>query len=272
MRTASTIPTPLSPDLLDPQPVANLQPGSLRRVETTVRFVRRFVPQGRALDVASTNHFACMVALGTPGVEWSHTGYRGEEVDHLIYRRRDTGEAVFSYKPVRYFIEPDSPPPPGGPYDAITSFELVEHLGFNPGHLFAALGRALKLGGVLILSTPNVGGLTPQYHLARGAAPYQTPFFPRDPWLHTREYGVYEIRLLLQWAGYEPLRVETHDVYTTDIRGPRAWVRRACLALAGSLTFDPAAVRHALSYLGSTQFWAARKVREPGDPKALPPA
>ena len=242
----------------------------LRRALFTADFCRRHLPAGsRALDVSSGPHVALAVAHATPGVRWSHTDH---DAGGCAFTDRATGEVVFEYAPFAYPIGPDSPPPPGGPWDAVTLWEVVEHLDFNPALHFAALNRALRPGGLLLLSTPNVGGLTPQYHAARGGRPFQTAFFPRAHWLHTREYGTHELRGLLAWAGFEPVACETADLYAGDLRGWRKFARKSCLALAGLLTLDPAAARHALRHSGSTQFWAARKTSDPGPPEKMPPA
>lgn len=253
----------------DPRPREDFARWGLRRVEHTARFVARHLPAGHALDVSSGPHFAYLMALATPGIIWSHTDHDG--TGDVAFTDKGSGEPLFHYRPTPYRVAPDSPPPSGGPYDAVTSWEVVEHLDFNPGLFFATLGKSLRPGGLLMLSTPNVGGLSPQFHAARGASPYQTPFFPRAPWHHTREYGVHEIKQLLLWAGFEAVRLETRDCYRSDIRGWRKFVRRSCAALAGLLTVDPAAVRHAIRYSGSTQFWCAKRVREPGPVERLPP-
>ena len=123
---------------------------------------------------------------------------------------------MFHYKPIRYFVDEHASQPPGQ-WDAITFLETAEHLAFNPGIAFATLASSLKHNGVLIVSTPNVGSLRSATHALRGGSPHQTPFFPRQPWFHTREYGVYEMRQLLEWAGFEVLYHRT-GTSTTAIR------------------------------------------------------
>jgi 2-polyprenyl-3-methyl-5-hydroxy-6-metoxy-1,4-benzoquinol methylase len=51
----------------------------------------------------------------------------------------------------------DSPFPPGS-FDAITAFDLVEHV-YEPRRFAAALAAALKPGGSVLIATPNVDSL-----------------------------------------------------------------------------------------------------------------
>lgn len=246
---------------IDPDPGSEFRSWGLGRIASTIAFLRRIIaPGSQALDVSSGPHFALLLAQGLPDVTWSHTDHDG--ITEVVFRDRMTQTPVFHYRPTAYAIGPDMAPP-GGPWDVITCFEVVEHLDFNPGLFMARAADSLKQGGLLVLSTPNVGGLTPQFHAARGGRPHQTPFFPRAHWHHTREYGTYELRELVEWAGFEIVATETCNCYGSDISGYRMFVRQLCLILAGLLTIDPAAVRHAILHSGSTQFIAARRVASP---------
>lgn len=231
---------------------------TIRRVDATIDLIGGVVRAGDVLDVSSAPHFSYLLHRSLPYLNWAHTAHDGG--DETLFRDRASGKALFHYKPIEYFVDEHAEPPPGQ-WDAITFLETAEHLSFNPGIAFATLAASLKHNGVLVVSTPNVGSLRSATHALRGGSPHQTPFFPRQPWFHTREYGVYEMRQLLEWAGFEVLSHRTRNVHDGDPHGWRAAMKRIGIMAGAALALDPAAVRHAILHLGGTQFIAARKVR-----------
>lgn len=240
---------------------------NVRRADATIDFIAGVVPAGDVLDVSSAPHFSYLLHRGLPHLNWAHTAHDGG--DETLFRDRASGETLFHYKPMSYFVDEHADPPPGR-WDAITFLETAEHLAFNPGIAFATLATSLKHNGVLVVSTPNVGSLRSTTHALRGGSPHQTPFFPRQSWFHTREYGVYEMRQLLEWAGFEVLRLRTRDVHDGDPRGWRAAMKRLGIVAGSALALDPAALRHAILHLGGTQFIAARKIRPARPLNVLP--
>lgn len=60
--------------------------------------------------------------------------------------------------PLVEFLERDVYEDLGGPYDAVTSSEVIEHL-FAPARMLARVHAALKPGGTLVLTTPYHGWL-----------------------------------------------------------------------------------------------------------------
>jgi hypothetical protein len=235
------------------------EPWALRRAEASAAVAARHLrPHQHALDLSSGPHFAYLLSRATPDVRWSHTDF---DCLKIQFTDRHSGKPVFDYSPMHFELRPERQTLPGGPYDAVTCWEVVEHLAFSPGWLFGSVSDALAVDRQFLFSTPNVGGLSPILRQLRGSSPLQLPYFPQAPWHHVREYGVWELRQLLRWAGFEAVELVTRDVYQRDARGWRAWVHRAGLLLAAVLCADPAEIRHVLWHSGSTQFWVCRKAR-----------
>ena len=54
--------------------------------------------------------------------------------------------------------EPDDWPVPASSFDIITAIEVIEHL-TNIGHFLDQASRAMKPGGALLVTTPNIGSI-----------------------------------------------------------------------------------------------------------------
>lgn len=92
-------------------------------------------------------------------------------------------------------------------YDAVLFCEIVEHIPMPPAQQFAKLARYLKPGGLLIVSTPNVGSAFHLVALLRGKnvfASAERLFSPvgfENEGVHRREYTMAEIIEAMTTAG-----------------------------------------------------------------------
>jgi SAM-dependent methyltransferase len=106
--------------------------------------------------------------------------------------------------------ERDRFPYPDGHFETVLGCEMIEHFLRDPMHCLLESRRVLEEGGRLLITTPNVSSLTsvaralhgydnPQlyshYETPRSEAPTDLP--------HVREYTAFELRDLLQAAGFE---------------------------------------------------------------------
>jgi 2-polyprenyl-3-methyl-5-hydroxy-6-metoxy-1,4-benzoquinol methylase len=95
---------------------------------------------------------------------------------------------------------------PGAAYDAVTMFETIEHVR-SPRLVLHQAAKILRPGGLLVLSTPNIGGLS--------------YFFLRSRWwiVAPREHIFYfspgTVRHALTEAGFRVARIDTSgtDLY-----------------------------------------------------------
>jgi SAM-dependent methyltransferase len=108
-------------------------------------------------------------------------------------------------------------PYPDGHFSTVLCCELIEHLVGDPMHLMSEVNRILKLGGHLVLTTPNVAGLRGISAILQGYHPGFFPAYlrPSDSGeveaRHNREYTPREIRMLLENSGFEVARLETGE-------------------------------------------------------------
>ena len=94
--------------------------------------------------------------------------------------------------------------------------EILEHLLINPSHMLAEAHRALRPGGSLLLTTPNVvrsdnvtallegRNINDRYH---GNGVYGR---------HNREFTRGEVEALVTACGFDVVLAETRDVYTVQ--------------------------------------------------------
>lgn len=254
---------------VQPAPAATFLPWGGRRIAETIRVLGRHLPKhARVMDLGSgEGHVSYLITRALPGLRWQPTDAEAA-TRQQVFTAAD-GSVVYHYTPEPFTItETPDPLPASGPLDAVTLFEVLEHLPFHPAPLLVRINQALKPGGLCILSTPNISSRIAILRLLGGGSPHQTPFLKPGFWYHRREYSTWEVRELLRWAGFEIEAHTTANVYDTEDTGFRAWVLHACLLAWALLICSPAHIRQLVKFPGSTQFVVARKKGAPQTDKA----
>jgi len=145
--------------------------------------------RGRVLDVACGTGYGTSM-LKAVGVDLS--------LEALRYARRH---------PAAYVAADAAQLPFGRVFDAVVSFETIEHVP-DPARFVAECARVLKPGGVLLVSTPNRELWSP-----RSAKPLQRH--------HVKEFNRRELLDLLR-----PFEVELHGQILLSRRGAAVWEGR----------------------------------------------
>jgi SAM-dependent methyltransferase len=107
-------------------------------------------------------------------------------------------------------------------FDCVIFCEVLEHFIADPFHALSQIARVLKLGGHILLSTPNVARLENIARMLNGTNIYD-PYSGHGPHgRHNREYTRHEVAWLLSHLGFEPVHHFTSDVHpnqaTVDIK------------------------------------------------------
>jgi glycosyltransferase involved in cell wall biosynthesis/SAM-dependent methyltransferase len=115
-------------------------------------------------------------------------------------------------------------------FSTVLCCELIEHLFEDPMHMMGEINRILKLGGHLVLTTPNIVSLRAIAGLLQGYQPGLFPSYirPREDGQvdarHNREYTPREISDLLINSGFEVTLLETGP-FLDEPRPGFGWVR-----------------------------------------------
>lgn len=146
----------------------------------------------------------CMNKLGfnVTGISF---GRRVEDIcSKTLNSLKDMGIGV-----VHLNIENSSLPFPDDKYDYIMFTDVVEHLSNNLIEVMTELGRVLKPGGKLIVSTPNVAHIGNRIEILKGRNIYwqMYQFYERDSDdRHNREFTLGEVKDLLGKTGFKVVR------------------------------------------------------------------
>jgi hypothetical protein len=100
-------------------------------------------------------------------------------------------------------------------YDAIVCAGVIEHIPHTPRLVLNSLDSRLRIGGLLVLDTPNLAYVYNRQRLARGESifcPLGLQYDTDVPFEgHHREYTLAEVRWLLDRLGHERLLLETFN-------------------------------------------------------------
>ncbi len=230
---------------------------NLARYTKTLGLLSNFLSAGnRWLDISSDPWFCLLANQRFPGVDLTSTALTTEEVDF----REASGGGCYRHTPVALELsEKTTEFRVGTGYDEVTAFEVIEHLQFHPTPFLMGVSDALRDGGKLILTTPNVASWSVIYRLFRGQPPHQTRAYG-GPMDHRKEYTVHEMKLLLNSAGFRVDYIRTFNCYTNDRLGVLA--NALYLGVLGwhAATLRAVPVRNLLFRSGSTMLIAATKV------------
>jgi hypothetical protein len=147
-----------------------------------------------------------------------------------------------------------------GALDLVVLTEVIEHLQAHPQGVVAEANRMTKLGGYILVTTPNVASWKKLYMASNGDWSFDSPTFAGH-WGHRYEYSNYQVHEMLRRCGYAPVLRTTRDVYFDDPARLRQGLQFWALALAKALTGDVAGFCRFLIRRGSTSFFVYRKVR-----------
>lgn len=146
-----------------------------------------------------------------------------------------------------------------GTFDIVIFTEVLEHLAVDPVHTLSEINRITRMGGWLLVSTPNCASTKSVLNILRGRNPNLYPVYTKQPSRdrHNREYVPWEVRQLLFSTGYDVTSLEAVDVYEDSYKGEagKLFIRTA-LRIACLLFFKSINVKNR----GDTIFALGRKI------------
>ena len=157
-------------------------------------------------------------------------------------------------------LERDRLPFASGTVALALLLEVVEHFVADPMRVLLETGRILRLGGLLLITTPNAASADCLLRLLREEQPAHFVPYRREPRSrHNREHVLPELERLAAVAGFEVVGASTWP----PGRGSVRWLVRLLRLLGRARIQD--------DRLGEAIYLLLRKVRDV-DGDALPPA
>ena len=111
-------------------------------------------------------------------------------------------------------LESEPIPAPNDFFDFIICSEVVEHMDVDPMYMMSEINRVLKVGGTLVLTTPNACSTQSIWKILRGYEPYFYMQYQKDrnPYRHNYEYSPLSLNILLKASGFSG-QVWTEDSF-----------------------------------------------------------
>jgi SAM-dependent methyltransferase len=116
-------------------------------------------------------------------------------------------------------LESDPIPAADAQYDLVLCCEVLEHLDVDPMFMLAEINRTMKLGGRLLLTTPNVTSARNVLKILNGYAPHFYMQYRKDrsPYRHNIEYAPDQVSGLIEAAGYRIDQLWTLDTFEAPV-------------------------------------------------------
>jgi glycosyltransferase involved in cell wall biosynthesis/SAM-dependent methyltransferase len=184
------------------------------RLEKTLAITPPGRPEDRVLEMGAYLQItpALKTQLGYGEVYGCYYGSLGKTDRRIV--TSETGE-TFECKIDLFDAEKDRFPYEDGYFSTVLCCELIEHLVADPMHMMIEINRILRMGGTLVLTTPNIASLRAVAGILQGFHPALFPAYIRPhedgavDARHNREYTAPEIRSLLENSGFDVALLET---------------------------------------------------------------
>lgn len=176
---------------------------------------------GVCLELGANPYFTTMLLKRFSNLKLVLANYFTDSIPSGIYSQTvvyqgigssEKNEEIFDYH--HFNIEEESFPFADNSFDVVIFAEIIEHLLNDPCKVLREINRVLKIGGTLILTTPNVARLENVSKLIVGQNIYD-PYSGYGPYgRHNREYTRHEIYVLCKHEGFDAVEHFTADVHS----------------------------------------------------------
>jgi SAM-dependent methyltransferase len=147
-----------------------------------------------------------------PGATWMRTAYSAG------VERFSVGKETHSVKTLAVDLNKEALPLDAGCFDMVLFTETIEHILIHPQLVLREINRVLRVGGCVLISTPNVASWKKIKGMTDGNWNYDSPTFGNS-WGHRFEYSPYQMRSVLRATGFSKVKEVFRDVYFDDPQG-----------------------------------------------------
>lgn len=147
--------------------------------------------------------------------------YHDREYDSKVTFKL-VGGGVEEYKVPQFNIEKDAWPYDDSSYDFLIASEVLEHLAFDPMHMFCEANRVLKEGGSFLITVPNATSYLSLARLLENANPNGFPYYRPEGinMRHNREITCNELYAMYESAGFTVQKMKTVNPTVTCLPEP----------------------------------------------------
>lgn len=171
--------------------------------------------ESTAIELGATSFFQPLL-----GIHFGYTRVIGTifspRVEEKKYRRFfKLDEKNVENEVISINLEAEMFPLEDDSVDFILCSEVIEHLDIDPMFMLSEINRVLRVGGRLLVTTPNSCSARNFWKIANGYRPH---FFmqyerSRSPYRHNIEWDVHGLNLLFRSAGFGGVDYLTKDVF-----------------------------------------------------------
>ncbi len=204
------------------------------RFRETLAWLADLAPGSRVLELGAVPYYMTILVQRHLGAQVDPLSFYEVEQAHQTVHEVTHGVSGerfrFNYVPLN--VERDLFPVTPGTYDAVLCCEILEHLLINPSHMVYEAHRALRPGGRLLVTTPNVARWGNLLALAGGRNINDRYHGNGIYGRHNREYTLDEVVRLLEACGFAIERAATRDVYARSDEERRLALERGLETVA----------------------------------------
>ena len=149
----------ISPEIIDAMKSLvkkedNYHYGHARRMARTLQVILDQKPQGKFLEVGTTALIPLVLSKLAPDLDLTVTDFNLDKpkLGEDIFTLQDQS---INLKVARVNIEDEPLPFDDNSFDFILLSEVIEHMEVDPMYMLSEINRVLKVGGTLLVTTPN---------------------------------------------------------------------------------------------------------------------
>lgn len=171
-----------------------------RRFARTLQILVEETPTGSLLEVGTSGVVPDALMSLASNLSITVTNFDGT----LPVRHTYTSPTGVQYPAYRVDLETEVLPAKSETFDWVLCCEVLEHMEIDPMHMLSEVNRVLKVGGRLLLTTPNVVSSTGLHKMLNGIEPYLFMQYSRthEYHRHNYEYSIHTLYKVLKAAGF----------------------------------------------------------------------
>lgn len=184
-----------------------------RRIAKTLQILLDQNPKGKLLEVATSGLVPIVLKEFVPDLE-VHVTELDEKKSSVVERIVEFGAHSKEVTSYQLDLEKHIIKAKNETFDYILCTEVIEHMEIDPMAMLSELNRVMKVGGVLILTTPNAVSSLAITKIVNGVEPYFYMQYQKTAEYHRHnyEYSIRSLVTVLKAAGFDG-KAWTEDVF-----------------------------------------------------------